>query len=79
MDDTLNTVKSILKKYNQEHLINFINELTETQKSNLLNQILNIDFDELLKLYDSFNNSDPNPTDEIEPLKYTDKYIRIKK
>ena len=73
MDDTLNTVKSILKKYNQEHLINFINELTETQKSNLLNQILNIDFDELLKLYDSFNNSDPNPTDEIEPLKYTDK------
>ncbi len=70
MDDTLNTVKSILKKYNQEHLINFIGQLTETQKSNLLNQIINIDFDEILELYNSFNNSDPNPTEEIEPLNY---------
>lgn len=71
MDDTLNTVKSILKKYKQEHLINFIGQLTETQKSNLLNQIINIDFDEILELYNSFNNSDPNPTEEIEPLNYT--------
>ena len=70
MDDTLNTVKSILKKYKQEHLISFISQLTENQKSNLLNQILNIDFDELLGLYDAFNNSEPNPTEEIEPLKY---------
>ena len=75
MDDKLNTVKSILKKYNQEHLIRFIGELTEKQKSNLLNQILNIDFDELLKLYDSFNNSEPNPTIEIAPLKYTIKAL----
>lgn len=70
MDDTLNTIKSILKKYNQEHLINFIGELTEKQKSDLMNQILNIDFDELLGLYDDFNNSEPNLTEDIEPIKY---------
>lgn len=69
MDDTLNTVKSILRKYNQEHLIRFIGRLTEKQKSNLLNQILNIDFDEVLELYNK--NSDSNPVEELEPLKYT--------
>ncbi len=73
MDDTLNTVKGILKKYTQEHLISFYSQLTETQKSNLLNQILNIDFDEILELYNMFNDSDVNPTEEIEPLKYSDK------
>ena len=73
MDDTLNTVKSILIKYNQQHLINFVGELTETQKTKLLNQILNIDFDEIFNLYDEFKDKDPNPTEEIEPLKYVDK------
>lgn len=73
MDDTLNTVKSILIKYNQQHLINFVGELTETQKTKLLNQILNIDFDEIFSLYDEFKDKDPNPTEEIEPLKYVDK------
>ena len=34
----------ILKEFNQEHLLNFYNELSEEGKSNLLNQISNIDF-----------------------------------
>ena len=40
MEDRLNEVKKILKKYNQEHLIQFYPELTDEQKTSLLNQIL---------------------------------------
>lgn len=71
MDDKLSTVRDVLKKYNQEHLIRFIGELTEQQKTNLLNQILNINFDEIMQLYTDFKEDDVNPTEEIEPLPYT--------
>ena len=40
MENKLSKVRDILKKYNQEHLLQFYNELTESQKSDLLNQIL---------------------------------------
>ena len=33
MDDKLNNVKEILRKYDQLHLIRFYAELTEAQKS----------------------------------------------
>ena len=42
MEDKLKIVKEILSEYGQEHLIQFYAELTEKQKSNLLNQILKI-------------------------------------
>lgn len=73
MDDKLNKIKNILKKYNQEHLLLFYNDLTESQKLDLLNQISNINFEELLGLYDKFNGIEPSPTENIEPLPYTDK------
>ncbi len=73
MDDTLSKIKSILKKYKQEHLISFVSQLTDSQKSTLFNQIQNINFDEIISLYNSYNNSDPNPTEYIEPLPYVDK------
>ena len=44
MDDKLSLVKETLKKYNQEHLIRFYPELTEEQKTILLNQILKGNF-----------------------------------
>lgn len=51
----------------------FIGELTDVQKSSLLNQILSIDFDKIFNLYDSFIESEPNPTYYISSLPYTDK------
>ena len=45
MKDKLYIVKEILSKYHQEHLLRFYRELTEEQKSDLLNQILSINFD----------------------------------
>ena len=53
MDDKLKKAKEILKKYNQEHLLQFYNELTDAQRSNLLKQILSIDFEEILYLYEN--------------------------
>lgn len=75
MDDKLSIVKEILEKYNQKHLIQFYNELTESQKSDLLNQILKINFEEILSLYSSSMQEVFNSTEEIEPLPYTDKSI----
>ena len=71
MEDKLNKVKEILSKYNQEHLIQFYSELTENQKSNLLNQILKIDFEEVLDLYEKSKLEVLNSTENIEPLNYT--------
>lgn len=73
MENKLSKVRDILKKYNQEHLLQFYNELTESQKSDLLNQILNIDFEEILSLYKKSKTEVFKSTEEIEPLKYVDK------
>ena len=70
MNDKLSIVKDILKKYNQEHLLLFYPDLTEEQKVNLVNQILNIDFEEILSLYEEFNKDEVISTEEIEPLPY---------
>ena len=47
MEDKLNIVKEILKKYNQEHLLYFYDELSEEQQNILIDQILNIDFEKM--------------------------------
>ncbi len=73
MDDKLDIVKNLLKKYNQEHLLQFYSELTEKQKSNLLNQILDIDFEQILCLYEKSKLDVLDSTEEAEPLYYTDK------
>ena len=70
MDDKLNIVKSILEKYNQQHLLKFYSNLTETQKNNLLNQILKIDFEEILHLYEKSKTDVFESTEDIEPLDY---------
>ncbi len=64
--------KEILKKYAQEHLLDFYETLDEKQKKNLIQQILNIDFDEIITLY---KNSMINEklTDKITPLKHYEK------
>ena len=71
MDNKLDKVKEILMKYEQTHLIQFYSELTETQKSFLLNQILNIDFQEILDLYEESKINVLDSTEEIEPLDYS--------
>ena len=47
-----NKAKEILKKYKQDHIIELINKSNVNTKNKLINQVLNIDFEELKELYD---------------------------
>lgn len=61
-----------LKKYKQEHLLNFYNELTKEEQENLLNQINTIDFDLMKKLYNN-RNEIPDKDKKIENVPYVKK------
>ena len=71
MEDRLERARELLKKYNQEHLLHFYSELTDAQRANLLNQILNINFEEILYLFEKSKEDILKSTEEIEPIKYT--------
>ena len=73
MESKLDIVKKILTKYEQLHLIRFYSELTEEQKSNLLNQILKVNFDKILELYEKSKYQSLISTEKIEPIKYINK------
>ena len=74
MDTELEEVKDILKKYGQEHLLNHYNGLDEKKKEILLEQINEIDFELINKLYDSTKEQKTNTNDKITPINYLDKY-----
>ena len=63
--NNLKRVQKILKKYNQEHLLYFYDELDGNQKVLLLDQILSMNFEEILDLY---NNSKVNSKLDINTL-----------
>ncbi len=71
MEDKLVKVKEILKKYNQEHLISFYNELIPEEQEKLLNQILEIDFDLMQKLYETTKQNNEVDKNKIEPIEYS--------
>lgn len=79
MDTELHDTMQILKKYNQEHLLNFYDELTEPEKETLLSQIHNIDFDKINKLYISSTKDDSIPYDRISPIPFVSKSKLSKK
>ena len=64
--------QEIVKKYNQEHLLKFYNNLNEEKKKILINQILETDFKQLSKLYSHINDI-KDSKDEITPITYIDK------
>lgn len=73
MNDTLEEAKAILKKYKQEHLLNGYDSLDEKKKKDLLEQILNIDFELIKNLYDNTTKNTSENNDIIEPMEYLDK------
>ena len=73
MNETLEEAKSLLKKYNQEHLLNRYEELEESKKKKLINQILNIDFELINHLYSNTKKEENENNDKIEPMEYLDK------
>ena len=73
MDDTVEEAKAILRKYNQEHLLNGYENLDEKKKKTLLEQILSIDFELIKNLYDNTTKESSENDDIIEPMEYLDK------
>ena len=73
METKLEEAKSILKKYNQEHLLAQYEKLNEEKKEYLLNQILHINFDLINKLYQETKQEIKSEEAKIEPIKYVEK------
>ena len=69
----LTKAKEILHHYNQEHLLNFYDELSEEQKELLLNQILGIDFNKILTLYKNSFKSTKLDLNTVSPLPHIEK------
>lgn len=74
MDKTLEEIKFILKKYNQEHILNGYEKLEEKKQKELIKQLSNIDFELINSLYANTRKEDTNNDDKIEPMEYLDKY-----
>ena len=79
MSEKLEITKQILKKYHQEHLLNFYKELSKEQQESLLNQLLAIDFKTMQELYESTKKPMAVSNDKIEPIEYIDKEKMSKK
>lgn len=65
MDTNLNKAIKILEKYNQKEIIPF---LEDGKNIELINQILDIDFDNLKKLYDISSKKESVKLAELKPV-----------
>ena len=70
IETELKKVKKVLKRYNQEHLLQFYDELSSDEKKALLQQISSIPFDVILYLYEKSKFDVLDSTEEIEPPPY---------
>lgn len=74
MEKNIEELESKLKRYNQEHLIDYYNKLEEGElKNKLLNQLHIIDFEKVDNLYRNIKKEFKNEKDVIEPIVYWDK------
>ena len=87
MEINLESLKAKLGDTGQEHVLAFWDELEEDEKEILVNQIENIDFVQIKKLYENskkdgiFNIEEISPIPYVNSLKMTDEekaqYIKI--
>ena len=63
-----NKAKDILKKYKQQHIIELIDKSDLEVKNKLINQVLNIDFEELKELYDKTFEDLYVDLEELQPI-----------
>ena len=74
MDEKKEELKSILKKYGQEHLLNHYETLDDVHKKELINQIEAINFDLVNSLYNKTKKEEKDVNDIITPMEYLDKF-----
>ncbi|MCL6590357.1 MAG: UDPGP type 1 family protein [Firmicutes bacterium] len=70
MDHQYATAYALVTKYGQEHLLRFYPQLTPVQQSNLLSQILALDFELMARLYHDLGQGSPAKAvaNQITPL-----------
>lgn len=68
MNNNYHKAKKILEKYKQEHIIEFINKSDVEIKNKLIDQVLNINFDELKQLYDKTFENLYVDLEEVKPI-----------
>ena len=73
MDKELEEAKVILKKYGQEHLLNRYQYLDDEKKEKIIKQIKNIDFDQVIDLFNITTKSVKKLDGEITNIEYVDK------
>ena len=73
MDEKLEKIKKKLKKYGQEHLLQKYDEMSDSLKEELLEQIENIDFDLMQDLYEKATKPVDFKEVTIEPIEHVDK------
>lgn len=73
MDKNLEKIQEKLKKYNQEHLLNGYEKLNDEKKKILLEQINNIDFEQILELYENTKKEISFKNAKISHMEYVDK------
>lgn len=74
MEQNLDEIKWKLKKYNQEHLLNGYEDLSENKQKELLIQLQEIDFELIDNLYRHTTKGVDLSNDKVEPIEYLDKY-----
>lgn len=62
-----------LKKYGQEHLLCRYEYLDDEKKEKIINQIKNIDFDQVIDLFNITSKSIKDPSGEVTSIDYVDK------
>lgn len=69
-----NEILEMLKQYNQEHLLNFYNELSEEEQEKLLQSIESIDFNEVKAISNHNESNNESEKIELKPIETIDKY-----
>ena len=77
MDKEQETIE-LLKKYNQNHIVNLLNKLDGVKKQELLDQIGRIDFGQIMELYDNTKKEIEIKENKIESIDYLDRAKLLK-
>ncbi len=62
-----------LKKYEQEHLLKYYEKLSLEKQENLIEDIINTDFEQIQNLYKNIERDNKNKKDIIEPIEHINK------
>ena len=73
MEEKIKKVKEILQKYEQEHLLSNYDNLNEEKREELLNEILQINFEQMKELHENVGKIIEDTNVKIEPISYVEK------